>query len=37
MSTGRGVQYTRGIYFEDFCYRTFCDYAVVYVGFRNIR
>ena len=23
--------------FEDFCSRTFCDYAVVYVGFWNIR
>ena len=23
--------------FEDFCYCTFCDYAVVYVGFWNIR
>ena len=23
--------------FEDFCSRTFCDYAVVYVGLWNIR
>ena len=23
--------------FEDFCSRTFCDYAVVYVGFWKIR
>ena len=23
--------------FEDFCSRTFCDYAVVHVGFWNIR